>query len=191
MAKKTVKTTVTTVEEKSAKKKRKRKKVAKKNTVKKAAPTKTITRTVVRSDSGSRKILEMAQKTMDRFEKRDSLLVENFVGLQKAMATLSVRFSEMSQNINTMLKIFEEAARTLADSEKQVDKTLTTKLDSLIEQNKNISREISLVDSKMRRTGSTKSTAPAMYSRQMASPAQQPVQSIQSAGLPPKQLPSP
>ena len=78
----------------------------------------------------------MHQESLISLEKRDSILVENFVGLQEAMTNLSLKFSELSQNLNNLLGVFEIAAKTLAESEKQVDRTLTSKLDALIEQNK-------------------------------------------------------
>jgi len=157
MAKKVVIKTVTKTITKAAKNKRKK-------AAKKRAPSKTI-------------------KNQTRgLEKRDALLVENFVGLQKAMTNLSAKFSELSQNLNTLLGIFEAAAKTLAQSEKQVDKTLTTKLDTLLEQNKSISREINMVDGKIRRAQAPTQKVPALYSRQIQTP--------QKAGaIPPKQLP--
>jgi ABC-type transporter Mla subunit MlaD len=181
--KKVTKTTVTeTIDD--SKKKRKRKSTARKTTKKKVKKKATRKKT---SSAGNKQIHDLLKKALDKQDKRDTLLVENFVGLQKAMATLSVRFSELSQNMNTMLRIFEQSAKILAESEKQVDKTLTTKLDALIEQNKNISREINLVDSKIRRTSVSKPSSPAMYSRQMPQ-TQAP---SQSQGLPPKELPQP
>ena len=158
--------------------------------------TKTVTKTVTK---GRKKPKKVAKKKTTRkkatsgitkaqlkgLERKDALLIENFVGLQKAMTNLSVKFSELSQNLNNLLGVFELAAKTLAESEKQVDKTLTTKLDSLIEQNKSISREINMVDGKLRRTKSTaqisKTSTPALYSRQIQASAQ--------TSIPPKQLP--
>jgi len=152
--------------------------------------TKTVTKTITRAAKKKKKKAAKKRKSSPKIkeqtkglEKRDALLVENFVGLQKAMANLSVKFSELSQNLNTLLGIFETAAKTLAESEKQVDKTLTTKLDTLLEQNKTISREINMVDGKMRRAKTqAPQKAPALYSRQIQTP--------QIAGaIPPKQLP--
>jgi hypothetical protein len=153
--------------------------------------TRTITKTVTKAAKKRRKKAAKKTKSSDvtkeqikGLEKRDALLIENFVGLQKAMTNLSVKFSELSGNLNTLLGIFEAAAKTLAESEKQVDKTLTTKLDTLLEQNKTISREINMVDGKMRRAKSPTppQKAPALYSRQIQTP--------QAAGaIPPKQLP--
>lgn len=153
--------------------------------------TKTVTKTTTRvPKKHKRSKRKTATETITKvqlngLEKKDILLIENFIGLQKAMTNLSIKFSELSQNLNNLLSIFEIAAKTLASSEKQVDQTLTTKLDALIEQNKTISREINMVDGKLRRTKNSpstlKSTAPTLYSRQIQAPAQ--------AIIPPRQLP--
>lgn len=156
--------------------------------------TKTVTKTVTKvhkkrkktakKKTAKKKLTGAVTKTqLKGLEKKDALLIENFVGLQKAMTNLSIKFSELSQNLNNLLGIFELAAKTLAASEKQVDKTLTTKLDTLIEQNKSISREINMVDGKLRRAKNLPqaSKAPTLYSRQIQTPSQ--------ATIPPKQLP--
>jgi hypothetical protein len=184
MAKRVVKTTVTTIKDNSTDKK---KKVKKKVRAKKRKSSKKVSS--VKKKSYTREEINYSKKIYEGLEKRDNILVENFVGLQKAMATLSVRFSELSQNISNLLIIFEEAAKILAESEKQVDKSLVTKLDELIEQNKNLSREISMVDSKMKRGSSKQSFQAPLYSRQMNSQGQQ--QSAFSSSIPPKQLPNP
>lgn len=153
--------------------------------------TKTVTKTVTKATkkkkkkkaTKKRKASTPIKEQIKGLEKRDALLIENFVGLQRAMANLSVKFSELSRNLNTLLGIFETAAKTLAESEKQVDKTLTTKLDTLLEQNKTISREINMVDGKIRRANpQTPQKAPALYSRQIQTPQK-------AAAIPPKQLP--
>ena len=87
--KKVTKTVVTTVTDSKG---TKRKKTAKRATAKrKKAAKKKTTRKSTASHAGSKKMHDILKKSLDKLEKRDSLLIENFVGLQKAMATLSVR----------------------------------------------------------------------------------------------------
>jgi polyhydroxyalkanoate synthesis regulator protein len=53
---------------------------------------------------------EKSSKRMTAQE-REEILVENFTGLQHAMTNLSIKFSALSENINKLLQIFEEAAK--------------------------------------------------------------------------------
>ena len=41
---------------------------------------------------------------------RDEILVDNFVGLQKAMVSVSVRFNELTDRIDKLLDIYQKAA---------------------------------------------------------------------------------
>lgn len=81
----------------------------------------------------------------------EKIFIENFINLQKAMTTLSVKFGELSQNITKLLGIFEESAKLLAKSEKQVDGHVTTKIDSLLEQNKVIAKGLVLMEDQFKR----------------------------------------
>jgi len=189
MAKRVVKTTVS---RKKKATKRAKKKVSRKAR-KKSSPIKT-----KRIANSSPELLSLTKRSFENLEKRDSLLIENFVGLQEAMTNLSKKFSELSQNLNNLLGVFELAAKTLAESEKQVDNTLSTKLDALIEQNKSIAREINIVDGKIRRKGIHPAPRPnvpqPLYAGQMKTlhtpaPARQTPQAPQAATIPPKQLP--
>ncbi|MGK0209577.1 MAG: hypothetical protein ACI83O_000856 [Patescibacteria group bacterium] len=183
MVKKVVTKTVTITED-GKKKMRTTKKTsaAKKRTTtkRKAAPKKRKTAakkktTTVKSTSVS------TSAVLARMEKKDSILIDNFVGLQKAMTNLSLKFSELSKNMNNLLAVFEGAAKTLAASEKQVDATLTSKLDALVAQNKDLSREINNVDANMRRAKPAGSNQ--LYARQLQSAP------VSSVGMP-KRLPS-
>jgi ABC-type transporter Mla subunit MlaD len=193
MVKKVVKTTVTTVESSAGKKSKNKKttSIAKKKSSstskKKKSPAKKRKRTSKETTVKSTEVIKIIQNAIDKTSKRDDLIIENFVGLQKAMTNLSMKFSELSQNISSLLGVFESAARTLAESEKQVDRTLTTKLDALIEQNKSLSREITQVDTKLKRGPN-----PALYSgSQIQTPQQkpQPQAPKPTGAIPPKQLP--
>lgn len=120
------KTVITeTIVEKPKKKtsKRKTKKVSRKKTVTKKHP----------SD--------------DRIEKA---LIENFIGLQKAITNMAVRFDGLSDQMSKLLNLFEVSAKSLAekDFEAEHDKTkedLSKKLDGILEQNRVIAKGITMI----------------------------------------------
>lgn len=96
------------------------------------------------------------KKTAQVSKAYEALLVENFVSLQKVMTNLSMKFSELSQNISKMLFVFEEAAKNLSGSEKVMNDEFGKKVDNLVEQNKTISKNLGLMDEKIRRQGQVK-----------------------------------
>ena len=81
----------------------------------------------------------------------EKVFIENFVNLQHAMTNLSIKFGELSQNISKLLNVFEESAKILAKSEKQVDGQITNKIDSLLEQNKTIAKGLVLMEDQFKR----------------------------------------
>lgn len=204
MVKKVVKTTITEVKEDKPKKKKgtqkksstKKKSTRKKSSTKKKATTrKKSTKTTTTVVKPSFELLALTKRSFENLEKRDSLLIENFVGLQEAMTNLSTKFSELSQNLNNLLGVFELAAKTLAESEKQVDNTLSSKLDTLIEQNKAIARDINTVEAQKMQPRKTMMPArgPAPQPMYAPSPAPKPItrpaQPVAQQGIPPKELP--
>lgn len=93
-----------------------------------------------------------AKKQMTARE-REELLIENFVGLQKVMTTLSIRFEKLSDSILKLLEVFEESARSIAGGKgggAEGDKDLLRKIDSLLEQNKTIAKGLVLMEEKVR-----------------------------------------
>lgn len=71
---------------------------------------------------------------------REQILIENFIGLQKAMTHLSMKFESLSENINKLLNIFEVSARDYMLNKGKnplMDREILTKLNELIDQNKN------------------------------------------------------
>ncbi len=81
----------------------------------------------------------------------EQVFIENFVNLQHAMTNMSIQFGELSQNITKLLKVFEESAKTLAKTEKQIDSGVGEKIDSLLSQNKTIARGLVLMEDKLKR----------------------------------------
>ena len=82
-------------------------------------------------------------------KQRDELLIENFVGLQKAMVNLSMKFESLSDNISKLLHVFELAAKNVAEDGEMDSKQIARKLDGLLEQNKTIAQGLVLLESKI------------------------------------------
>jgi len=82
---------------------------------------------------------------------REELLIENFVGLQKAMINLSIKFEKLSDHIAKLLHIFELSAKNFMEgSSSESDKDLLKKIDSLLDQNKTIAKGLVLMEDKLR-----------------------------------------
>lgn len=89
------------------------------------------------------------------FEKEDvnKLLIENFVELQKVLSNLAVKFDDLSDNISRLLQLFELSAKSFADKPIKapgVDEEFLKKLDSLLDQNKTISKAITMMEERVR-----------------------------------------
>ncbi len=119
---------------------------------------KTVTETI--SEDGSKKtvIKEHGSKVLPRkpakkkmtAREREELLIENFVGLQHAMTNMSIKFGSLADNIEQLLRIFEEAAKGFASGERGGDKDMLKKIDSLLDQNKTIAKGLVLMEGKLR-----------------------------------------
>jgi len=83
-------------------------------------------------------------------KEREELLIENFVGLQKAMTNLSIKFEQLSGHILKLLEVFEEAAKNISGGGKENDKAMLDKIDSLLDQNKTIAKGLVLMEGKLR-----------------------------------------
>lgn len=100
-----------------------------------------------------------AKKLSD--EDLQKALIENFISLQKVLTNLSVKFDELSSNISKLLQLFEISAKSFAEKystgdlgkQSQVDQEFLKKLDSLLDQNKTISKAILLMEDKIRNRG--------------------------------------
>lgn len=96
------------------------------------------------------KNIQIKKKKMTAKE-REELLIENFVGLQKAMTNLSIRFGDLSGQIVKLLQVFEESAKSLVGGKHEDDKAMLNKIDSLLDQNKTIAQGLVLMESKLRK----------------------------------------
>ena len=99
----------------------------------------------------------MLKKEVKKDESLENILLENFVELQKVLTNLTVKFSELSDNISRLLELFELSAKSFADKPIKtsgVDEEFLKKLDSLLDQNKTISKAIMMMEDRVRnRTG--------------------------------------
>jgi hypothetical protein len=100
------------------------------------------------------------EKSMSKAE-MEKALVDNFINLQKVLTNLSVKFEDLSTNISRLLQLFEISAKNFAEKNAdkyetpaKADQDFIEKLDALLDQNKLISRGITLMEERMReRTG--------------------------------------
>ncbi len=81
----------------------------------------------------------------------ETVLIENFIHLQRVLTNLASRFDELSKNIEKLLRLFEITAESYAGKDQnEVDREFLKKLDSLLDQNKVISKGIMLMEEKIR-----------------------------------------
>jgi hypothetical protein len=97
------------------------------------------------------------KKTKRKSQKKidvEEALLHNFVNLQKVLTNLAIRFDDLSKNISKMLELFEISAKSFAENgpgrQGDVDKDFLKKLDSLLDQNKTISKGIMLMEERVR-----------------------------------------
>ena len=93
-------------------------------------------------------------------------LIDNFINLQKVMTNLAVKFDELSGNMSKLLQLFEISAKTFAEKYNQespetqvnnpgLDIEYIKKLDTLLDQNKIISKGIMLIEERIREKADT------------------------------------
>lgn len=84
--------------------------------------------------------------------KRQELLIENFIGLQKAMITLSMKFENLSDNMTKLLNVFELSAKDVmangGRATPAVDRELMSRINMLLDQNKNIMNTVRNLENK-------------------------------------------
>lgn len=95
----------------------------------------------------------MLKKEANKNESLENVLLENFVELQKVLTNLTIKFSELSDNISRLLELFELSAKSFADKPIKntgIDEEFLKKLDSLLDQNKTISKAIMMMEDRVR-----------------------------------------
>ncbi|MFZ5955500.1 MAG: hypothetical protein ACOYT4_03670 [Nanoarchaeota archaeon] len=81
------------------------------------------------------------------------LLIENFVGLQKAMTNLSIKFEGLTEQITKLLEIYELSAKNFLHAksgDEEDNKDLLNKINSLLDQNKTIAKGLLLIEGKLK-----------------------------------------
>jgi hypothetical protein len=82
-------------------------------------------------------------------------LIENFVGLQRVLTNLTLKFDTLSDNINKLLNLYEIAARSFIKKVEDgslsgEDKDILKKLDTMLDQNKTVAKSLTLIEEKIR-----------------------------------------
>lgn len=88
-------------------------------------------------------------------------ILENFVGMQKVLTNLAIKFDSLSGNLNKMLQLIEISAVSFIEKQKGIkidnpaelnkeNEQLVNRLDILLEQNKTIAKGLTLVEEKLR-----------------------------------------
>ncbi|PIN92755.1 hypothetical protein COU54_05850 [Candidatus Pacearchaeota archaeon CG10_big_fil_rev_8_21_14_0_10_31_24] len=90
-------------------------------------------------------------------EKDNSLekkIIENLVELQKVQTNLSEKFDKLTEQLTSLLGLFEMAARSFAENPEnkiaEKDKEFLDKVDRLLDQNKTIAKGLTLVEERIR-----------------------------------------
>ena len=142
---------------------------------------------------------DITKKTSLSKDEIQLALIDNFINLQKVMANLTVKFDELSLNISRLLQLFEISAKTFAEKysaqesapSNLIDAEYLKKLDTLLDQNKIISRGIMLIEEKLRDKISSGPEEHVNYPNQQQYPYQQfqPTQMLPSMQQPQSQIP--
>ncbi len=78
----------------------------------------------------------------------EKLLLENFIALQDALVNIGTDLKDLNKKITSMLELFENASR--AYEQKPEARSLSNKLNELIEQNQTIAKSILLLSKKFK-----------------------------------------
>lgn len=107
----------------------------------------------------------------------ERILVENFVALQKVIVNLSIKMDNLTNQISSLLSLFEISAKALAEKGGvDIDNSqVIKKVDSLLNQNKTIARGISLLHENPNKLMPPQQKPPMRFPPQMNKlPSQQP-----------------
>jgi hypothetical protein len=78
----------------------------------------------------------------------EKLLLENFIALQDALVNIGSDLKDLNKKITSMLELFENASK--AYEEKPESRSLSNKLNEIIEQNQTIAKSIILLSKKFK-----------------------------------------
>lgn len=84
----------------------------------------------------------------------EAQLVSNMIELQKVHVSMAEKFEKLSEQISSLLALFEMSARSFAKNPQlqvgQKDSEFLDKIDKLLEQNKTIAKGLTLMEAKLR-----------------------------------------
>lgn len=109
-------------------------------------------------DTSKKETREVLKRKSMTKEELQEALIHNFISLQKALTNLTVKFDELSTNISKLLQLFEISAKSFAEKyssmednkTSEIDKDFIKKIDTLLDQNKIISKGIMLIEERVR-----------------------------------------
>ncbi len=113
----------------------------------------------------------------EKYEELQEKLIENLIELQKVHTHMAERFDKLSEQITSLLRLFEMAAKSFASSPtsgiSEKDKDFLDKIDRLLDQNKTIAKGLMLIEEKVRERMYGVASPPQMQN-QMPAPNYQP-----------------
>jgi len=81
-------------------------------------------------------------------------LLQNMIELQKVHTNLLERFDKLSDQLSSLLNLFESAAKSFAENPlnniSEKDKDFLEKIDKLLDQNKTIAKGLTLMEDRLR-----------------------------------------
>ncbi|MEK6893203.1 MAG: hypothetical protein AABX07_03280 [Nanoarchaeota archaeon] len=98
--------------------------------------------------------VEKAVVSKKKYEELEQKLIENLVELQRVHTALAEKFDKLSEQIASLLGLFEMAAKSFAahptNQIAEKDKDFLDKIDKLLDQNKTIAKGLTLIEEKVR-----------------------------------------
>ncbi len=102
----------------------------------------------------AKKQVEQVKEISKLQEDLQHKLIENLVSLQKVHTDLAGKFSALSDQITSLLGLFEMAARNFAhnpaNQSTEKDKEFLEKIDKLLDQNKVLAKGLMMMEERMR-----------------------------------------
>jgi hypothetical protein len=117
---------------------------------------KTVTTTIEHNKKNKKraKRKSSSKKTRKSPEKLSKTLAENLIELQKIHTNLAEKFDNLSNQLSSLLALFEMAAKSFAShpaiKESNKDREFLDKIDKLLEQNKTIAKGLTLMEGKIK-----------------------------------------
>jgi len=125
--------------------------------VKKVTKTTTVSQKTTTAKPKTTKPKKTLSKPQTGYE-IEQTLIDNFINLQKVLTNLSIKFDDLSSNMSKLLELFEISAKSFAEKTSEeisaesgaVSPELIKKIDTILEQNRTLSKGIMLVEEKLR-----------------------------------------